>query len=193
MTVTDLSIPGLRLVEPQVFGDVRGFFVETYSVERYRAAGIADAFVQDNLSSSARGVLRGLHAQNPMPQAKLVGCVQGEVWDVVVDARTGSPTFGRWEGVLLSAENHRQLAIPAGLLHGFVVLSGMALFSYKVSAPYHPAGDFAVRWDDPDLGIAWPLDGITPAVSSKDEAAMRFADLPPERRIAYTDDPNAPL
>ena len=185
MTVTELSLPGLRLVEPRVFGDPRGYFFETFNVERYRAAGIEEAFVQDNLSLSARGVLRGLHAQNPGPQAKLVSCVVGQVWDVAVDARADSPTYGKWEGLLLSAENHRQLMIPAGFLHGFVVLSEQALFSYKVSAPYNPSGDFSVQWDDPDLGVAWPLDGLTPTISAKDEAAIPFASLPPERLVPF--------
>ena len=185
MTVTELSIPGLRLVEPKAFGDSRGYFLETYGAERYRAAGIEEAFVQDNLSSSVRGVLRGLHAQNPSPQAKLVSCALGEVWDVAVDARAGSPTYGKWEGVHLSAENHHQLMIPAGFLHGFVVLSETALFTYKVSAPYNPSGDFSIRWDDPDIGIRWPLEGLTPAISAKDGAAMRFADLTPDRLVPF--------
>lgn len=186
MTVTELSIPGLRLVEPRAFGDARGFFLETYNEARYRAAGIEETFVQDNLSSSVRGVLRGLHAQSPDPQAKLVSCAEGEVWDVAIDAREGSPTYGRWEGVHLSGENHRQLMIPAGCLHGFVVLSERALFTYKVSASYNPTGDYSVRWDDPDLGIAWPLDGITPSISAKDEAAIRFADLAAERLVPFS-------
>ena len=185
MTVTELSIPGLRLVEPKAFGDARGYFLETYNQGRYQEAGIAESFVQDNLSSSVRGVLRGLHAQNPSPQAKLVSCALGEVWDVAVDARAGSPTYGRWEGVHLSAENHRQLMIPAGFLHGFVVLSERALFTYKVSDLYNPAGDFSVRWDDLDLGVAWPLEGIEPSISAKDEKAMRFADLTPERLVPF--------
>ncbi len=185
MTVIELSIPGLRLVEPKVFGDSRGYFLETYAAERYHAAGIAETFVQDNLSSSVRGVLRGLHAQNPGPQAKLVSCAFGEVWDVAVDVRAGSPTYGKWEGVHLSAENPLQLMIPAGFLHGFVVLSERALFTYKVSALYNPSGDFSVRWDDPDIGIEWPLEGLVPSISAKDEAALRFADLTPDRLVPF--------
>lgn len=181
MRVTPTALPEVLLVEPAVFGDARGFFLESFSAQRYAEAGIPGPFVQDNVSRSRRGVLRGLHLQHPYAQGKLVSVLEGEVFDVAVDARVGSPTFGRWVGEYLSAENHRQLYVPAGFAHGFVVTSESALFAYKCTDYYHPETERAVRWDDPRVGVAWPVDA--PTVSAKDQAGLPLAafgeaDLP---------------
>lgn len=184
MKVSETELPGVLLVEPQVFGDARGFFTELYREERYRGAGIGATFVQDNLSRSARGVLRGLHFQHPRAQAKLVYVISGEVLDVAVDVRAGSPTFGRWVGALLSGTNHSQLYIPPGFAHGFCVLSEEATFAYKCSENYAPECERCVRWDDPDVGIAWPIDA--PALSPRDAAAPLLRALPPEHLPPYT-------
>lgn len=175
MKVTPLAIEEVLLVEPRVFGDRRGYFLETWSEGRYAEAGIAARFVQDNLSSSARGTLRGLHLQNPFGQAKLVSVAAGEVFDVAVDVRLGSPTFGRWVGTLLSAESHLQLYVPAGFAHGFCVTSEVAVFTYKCSEVYHPEAEIAVAWDDPEIGVEWPV--ADPVLSEKDRASPRLADL----------------
>ncbi len=179
MNVVETPLPGLILIEPKVFGDDRGFFLESYNEERYAEAGIVERFVQDNLSLSARGVLRGLHYQLPTLQGKLVTVLDGEVFDVAVDIRRGSPQFGKWHAVHLSAANKRQLYVPPGFAHGFVVLSDTALFSYKCTAPYRPMEEGSIRWDDPDLGIAWPIDA--PTLSAKDAAAPRLDEVPLER------------
>lgn len=178
VTVTPLAIPEVLLIEPKVFGDSRGFFLETFRASSYGEYGIGP-FVQDNLSFSQRGVLRGLHVQNPNGQAKLVSVLQGEVFDVAVDVRAGSPTFGRWVGEVLSAENRRQLYVPVGFAHGFCVLSESALFAYKCGAYYDPTNEFTVRWDDPDIGVAWPIE--EPTLSAKDAAAPRLRDVAAER------------
>lgn len=176
MTVHDTPLLGLRLVEPLWHGDARGSFAETYHAARYRDAGIADVFVQDNVSRSVRGTLRGLHAQAPPhAQAKLVSVLDGEVFDVAVDLRRGSPTFGRWYGAWLSASTGRQMYLPAGFAHGFCVTSETALFVYKCSAVYAPGAEIAVAWDDPDLGIEWPV--ATPTLSDKDRRAPRLAAI----------------
>jgi dTDP-4-dehydrorhamnose 3,5-epimerase len=178
--VTPLAIPEVKLIAPRVFGDARGFFLETYHADRYREADIPGPFVQDNLSFSQRGVLRGLHLQWPgHVQGKLVSVVQGAVWDVAVDVRRGSPTLGQWVGSELTAENHHQMWVPPGFAHGFVVLSETALFSYKCTAPYSPVDEIGIRWDDPTLAVAWPV--RDPIVSAKDAAAPFFADLPTDR------------
>lgn len=187
MKVTSTELPGVLVVEPKVFGDERGFFLETFQAERYAAHGIPGAMVQDNLSYSRRGVLRGLHLQWPHPQGKLVQVFAGEVFDVAVDVRRGSPTFGRWVGVRLSSANKGQLWVPAGFAHGFCVTSEDALFGYKCSDFYHPEHELGVRWDDPDIGIAWPLDGA-PDLSPKDAAAARLRDIDPDRLPVYEDD-----
>ncbi len=174
MTFRPLGDAGAILFEPQAFGDARGFFVELWREPTYREAGIAESFVQLNLSGSARGVLRGLHYQEPNPQGKLVSCVQGEVFDVVVDIREGSPHFGKWWGETLSAENHRQVYVPPGFAHGFVVRSDFALFAYLVTAHYDAAGDRAIRWDDPAIGVKW--NAVDPVISSKDEVAPFLAN-----------------
>ncbi len=165
-------IEGVLLIEPKVFGDARGFFLETWREDAFAAAGINQAFVQDNHSRSAKGVLRGLHYQLPNPQGKLVRVTAGAVFDVVVDMRAGSPTFGRWYGAELSEDNHRMLWAPPGMAHGFLTLSESVDFVYKCTAYYAPADEKAVRWDDPDIAIDWPLSaGQSPTVSAKDAAA----------------------
>jgi dTDP-4-dehydrorhamnose 3,5-epimerase len=180
--VTPLELPGVLLLEPAVHSDDRGYFLEAWHAARYEACGVPTAFVQDNLSRSRRGVLRGLHYQLARPQGKLVHVTRGCIYDVAVDVRLGSPTFGQWCGVELSEDNHGQLWIPAGMAHGFVVLSEVADVSYKCTAPYDHASERGVRWDDPTLGIPWPLAGHTPLVSAKDAALPALyeqLDLPP--------------
>ncbi|HSM51574.1 MAG TPA: dTDP-4-dehydrorhamnose 3,5-epimerase [Thermoanaerobaculia bacterium] len=164
------------LVEPDVFRDERGFFLEVFNRPRWAADGGLDlAFVQENHSRSRRGTLRGLHAQIETPQGKLVRCPRGEVFDVAVDARVGSPTFGRWVGVALSEENFRQLWVPPGFLHGFCALSEVAEVEYRCTAPYDPASEVTVAWDDPEIGIAWPV--AEPLLSPRDASAPRLAEL----------------
>ena len=169
MNVIETDLPGVLLVEPTVFGDDRGFFLETFHVERYAQAGIVGPFVQDNLSASRRGVLRGLHFQHPHAQGKLVSVVQGEVFDVAVDIRYGSPTFGCWTGALLDAKNKRQIYVPPGFAHGFCTLSESALFAYKCTAFFHPDTEGTVLWNDPSIGIEWPI--TSPLLSEKDGGA----------------------
>ena len=173
-----LPIAGPILVKPQVFGDDRGFFLETYKQSAFEAAGIPGPFVQDNQSRSARGVLRGIHYQvPPHAQGKLVWVTEGAVWDVCADLRRSSPTFGQWSGVHLRAEEHTMLYLPPGFGHGFVVLSDTADFLYKCTAEYSPAAERGVRWDDPDLAIDWPLEGLDVTVSTKDAALPLLADV----------------
>lgn len=174
MNFVKTNLPGVLIVEPKVFGDDRGFFMEIYHAARFAEAGVVDPFVQDNHSRSARGVLRGLHFQEPNPQGKLVRAVSGTVFDVAVDIRRGSPTFGRWVGVELSGENKRQLWVPAGFAHGFCVTSETADVVYKCTALYDPSTDRGIRWNDPAIGIEWP--GIEPLLSPKDAAAPLLAD-----------------
>ncbi len=176
MHVEATSVPGVLLVTPTVHRDPRGFFVETYHEERYRSLGMPARFVQDNHSLSTQGTLRGLHAQVRRPQAKLVRCVEGAIWDVAVDVRAGSPTYGKWVGAELSASTHRQIYIPEGFVHGFAVLSPSAQVEYKCSDVYESGDQVAVLWRDPDLGIEWPLPG-EPILSDKDRAAPRLKDL----------------
>ena len=176
MKITTTAIEGVLILEPKVFGDERGFFFESFNQRAFNeAVGQAVDFVQDNHSRSAKGVLRGLHFQRaPHAQGKLVRVTQGSVFDVAVDIRPDIATFGRWVGVELSAHNHRQLWIPPGLAHGFLVTSDSADFLYKTTDYYRPESEGSVRWDDPDLAIAWPLEGLTPALSAKDAAAPRL-------------------
>jgi dTDP-4-dehydrorhamnose 3,5-epimerase len=184
MKVIRTELEGVVIVEPTIHRDDRGYFLETWSEARYAAAGLPSRFVQDNISCSAPGVLRGLHYQHPTAQGKLVAVLRGEVFDVAVDIRVGSPTFGRWVGTTMSAADGRQVYIPEGFAHGFVVTSDEpALFSYKCSAPYDPGSEGSVRWDDPDLGIAWPV--AAPRLSGKDAKAPRLADVPPGRLPTY--------
>lgn len=175
MNVIDTSIADVKIIEPKVFGDQRGFFLETFQQERYAEAGINLPFVQDNHSRSAKGVLRGLHYQKTKPQGKLVRVVSGEVFDVAVDIRKSSPTFGKWEGTILSAENKRQFWVPPGLAHGFLVLSDSADFEYKCTDYYDPADEGALKWNDPDVGIVWP-DSVQPMLSEKDSVAPDFKE-----------------
>jgi len=168
------DLPGVIVVEPQVFGDDRGFFMETYHEAKFREGGIAEPFVQDNHSRSVKGVLRGLHYQLPNPQGKLVRVVQGSVFDVAVDIRRGSPTFGRWTGVELSADNKRQLWIPAGFAHGFCVTTDTAEVVYKCTTLYDGPNDRGIRWNDPSIGIEWPVK--VPILSAKDSTAPLLAD-----------------
>ena len=184
MNVIETDLPGVLIVEPKVFGDERGFFMESYNAGRYGEAGLPDRFVQDNLSFSRRGVLRGLHFQNPQPQGKLVSVLQGEVFDVAVDIRVGSPTFGRWAGVTLSAENKRQFYVPPDFAHGFVVTSDVALFYYKCTDYYAPHAEGSVLWDDPEIGIEWPIE--TPTLSDKDRAAPTLRETPEDDLPRYT-------
>ena len=182
MNVLRCPLEGLLIIEPKVFGDSRGFFVETWNRDRYRAAGLDADFVQDNISFSRRGTLRGLHFQNPNPQGKLMQVLLGEVFDVAVDIRRGSPTFGKWHGLMLSSETKRQFYIPPGFAHGFAVLSETALFQYKCTGLYSPKDEMAIRWDDPDIGIEWPLK--EPLLSERDAKGMRLRAAPPERLFA---------
>lgn len=183
MNIIETTLPGVMLIEPKVFGDERGYFMETYQAKRYQEVGIADTFVQDNLSYSQKGVLRGLHVQTPHPQGKLVSVLQGEVYDVAVDIRLGSPTFGQWVGYFLNAENKRQLWIPEGFAHGFCVTNEMALFSYKCTDYYAPENEVSLRWDDPAIGIDWPLD--TPSLSEKDKQALLLEDISQNKLLQY--------
>jgi dTDP-4-dehydrorhamnose 3,5-epimerase len=183
MKVASARIPGLLIVEPDVHGDERGFFMESYSRDRYTKAGLPNEFVQDNLSLSARGILRGLHLQHPNAQGKLCFVLAGEVFDVAVDVRAGSPTFGSWEGLTLSAKNKRQFYIPPGFAHGFCVLSEQALFSYKCTEYYSAPSELGIAWDDPDIGIDWPMQ--SPRLSSKDQQNFRLRDVPLEQLPRY--------
>jgi dTDP-4-dehydrorhamnose 3,5-epimerase len=169
------AIPDVVIIEPKVFGDDRGFFLESWNAAAFRAAGLDIAFVQDNHSRSARGVLRGLHYQNPNPQGKLVRVVSGAAFDVAVDLRRSSPTFGRWAGVILSAENKRMFWVPPGFAHGFLSLADETDFLYKCTVPYSPRDEHSLRWDDPDIAIDWPLDGIEPQLSQKDRDGVPLA------------------
>lgn len=177
MKVECASIPGLVIIEPDIHGDERGFFMESYSRDRYVEAGIAEEFVQDNVSLSAKGILRGLHLQHPNDQGKLCFVLEGEVFDVAVDVRVGSPTFGQWEGVTLSAETKRQFYIPPGFAHGFCVLSERAMFCYKCTNLYSAPNEIGIAWNDPEIGIKWPLE--SPRLSPKDEKNLRLRDILP--------------
>ncbi|RKG55891.1 dTDP-4-dehydrorhamnose 3,5-epimerase [Corallococcus sp. AB011P] len=176
MKVTPLEIPDVLLIEPKVFGDDRGFFLESFHAKRYADVGVVGPFVQDNLSRSVKGTLRGLHFQEPNAQGKLVQCLAGAVWDVAVDIRKGSPTFGRWVAAELTGENKHQLWVPPGFAHGFCVVSDSADFFYKCTALYSPESERSVVWDDPDLAIPWPVK--EPLLSPKDQRAPRLKDAP---------------
>jgi dTDP-4-dehydrorhamnose 3,5-epimerase len=176
MKVSHTKLKDCVIIEPRVFGDERGFFLETFQAVRYeQEAGIDLPFVQDNHSRSARGVLRGLHFQKTKPQGKLVRVVRGEVYDVALDIRKGSPTFGEWEGVILSEDNKKQFWVPPGFAHGFVVLSDTADFEYKCTDYYDPSDEGSILWSDPDLDIPWPI--ANPGLSVKDQSAKRLVDL----------------
>lgn len=179
MKIDGTGIDGLLVIDPDVFSDERGFFTETFQSRRYAEAGIHCAFVQDNLSYSTRGTLRGLHFQIHRPQAKLVYVISGEIFDVAVDLRPGSPTYGRWAGIELSGTNHRQLFIPEGFAHGFCVLSDTAYFAYKCSDFYAPEDEGGVLWSDPDIGVRWP--GGRRIISPRDQDLPNLKELGPDR------------
>ena len=173
--IMHLPIEGLLLIQPKLFGDDRGYFLETWSERDFNTAGLTQPFVQDNQSKSHRGVLRGLHYQKKYPQGKLVRVIQGEVFDVAVDLRNESPTFGKWHGVILSGDLHNQFYVPAGFAHGFLVLSETAVFAYKCTDFYHPEDEGGIKWDDPGIEIVWPEIGIEPLLSAKDIALPLFS------------------
>lgn len=175
MRFSETDLPGVVLVEPTVHRDERGFFLETYHRAKYTDGGIDAAFVQDNHSRSEKGILRGLHAQGRRPQGKLVRAVEGAIFDVAVDIRRGSPTYAKWVGVVLSADNFHQLWVPPGFAHGFCVLTDSAQVEYKCTELYDPADEIAVAWDDPEIAIAWPVED--PTLSPKDAAAPRLGDV----------------
>ena len=180
MKIIETEIDGLKIIEPDVFGDSRGWFCETYNAERYRKAGIGNVFVQDNESFSSKGVVRGLHWQAaPHTQSKLVWVIQGAAWDVAVDIRKGSPTYGKHVAVTLTSENRKQLYIPRGFAHGFIVLEDNTLFSYKCDNLYCPAADRGMRFDDPALGIEWPKMDIPLKLSAKDIGHPTFSNIEP--------------
>lgn len=184
MKVESTSLPGVLIFEPDVFGDSRGFNLETWRESRYRAAGIDVGFRQDNLSRSQGGVLRGLHLQHPSAQAKLVWVLEGEVFDVAVDVRVGSPSFGGWVGATLSSQNNRQLFVPEGFAHGFCVTSESVLFAYKCSREYAPDEELSVLWNDPEIGVDWPIGD--PLLSQRDRAAPRLSEIDPDRLPRYS-------
>lgn len=179
MKVSHTKLPGVLVVDPDVFADERGFFLETWAHRRYAEAGLPQTFVQDNLSRSSQGILRGLHLQHPFGQGKLVQVMEGEVYDVAVDVRVGSPTFGQWVGTTLTGDNHRQVYIPPGFAHGFAVVSEHALFSYKCTEAYHRETELGVIWNDPDIGIEWPLS--EPMLSPKDAKFPRLSEIGEDR------------
>lgn len=183
MEVTRSDLLDALIIQPKKFGDHRGFFVETYQEQRYVDSGLRERFVQDNLSSSTYGVLRGLHYQHTYPQGKLVSVIKGEVFDVAVDIRLGSPTFGKWQSVLLTENSMNQFWVPPGFAHGFLVLSETAIFAYKCTDIYHPETEIAIRWDDPALGISWPIKD--PKISAKDEKAILLKDVPKDLLTPY--------
>jgi dTDP-4-dehydrorhamnose 3,5-epimerase len=182
--IIETDLPGCVVIEPRVFGDDRGFFFESFNLDKLGEAGIAPTFVQGNVSSSRRGVLRGLHYQWPKPQGKYVSVTEGEVWDVAVDIRRGSPTFGRWTAVLLTAENKRHFWIPEGFAHGFVTLSERAVFTYLCTQTYDASADAAVRWNDATLAVDWPVSDVT--LSDKDSRAPFLDEIPEDRLPVYT-------
>jgi dTDP-4-dehydrorhamnose 3,5-epimerase len=180
MKVAQTKLEGVLAIEPDVFGDPRGFFFESWSARKYAELGLPSAFVQDNVSRSSRGILRGLHLQSPpRGQGKLVYVLEGEVFDVAVDVRVGSPTFGQWTSEILSAENHRQLYVPPGFAHGFCVVSEQALFAYKCTEYYAPEAEISVLWNDPALAIDWPL--REPLLSKRDASGVPLAQVERER------------
>lgn len=179
MKIVPTGIDGLLIIEPRVFGDERGFFMESWNRRTLAELGFAAEFVQDNHSRSAKGVLRGLHYQRPNPQGKLVRVTAGRAWDVAVDLRGGSATFGQWFGLELSAVNKRMFWVPPGFAHGFVSLADGTDFLYKCTAYYDPSSEHSLLWNDPDLAIAWPLDGIVPVLSAKDQAGVRLGETEP--------------
>lgn len=185
MRIINTKIKEIKIIEPKVFSDQRGFFYESFSLERYQnILNIQSNFVQDNISRSTKGVLRGLHYQLEQTQGKLVSVSQGEVFDVAVDIRVGSPTFGQWVGATLSAENKNQLWVPEGFAHGFIVLSEIAEFTYKCTDYYHPQSEKSILWNDPDININWPKN-IKPILSNKDQSGAYLANMPKKKLPIY--------
>ncbi len=178
MKIVQTAIPGPVIIEPRVFGDARGFFMETWNDAAFAQAGLNVIFVQDNHSRSQKGVLRGLHFQNPGAQGKLVRVTRGAVFDVAVDLRASSPQFGQWVGVELSADNNRMFWVPEGFAHGFLTLEDDTDFLYKCTAPYAPQSEHTLAWDDPAVGVAWPVAGIDPIISDKDARGLALGDVP---------------
>ena len=178
MIIEETNLPGVLILEPKVFLDDRGYFLETWNSTRYEQVGITGPFVQDNISFSKKGILRGLHFQYPQSQGKLIQVLSGEVLDVIVDIRVDSPTYGQWIGEVLSESNHRQMYVPPGFAHGYCVTSEAALFSYKCTDFYNPATEHGIIWNDPDIGIEWPIE--QPVLSPKDAVYPRLKDLRPE-------------
>ncbi|MEN8255538.1 MAG: dTDP-4-dehydrorhamnose 3,5-epimerase [Verrucomicrobiota bacterium] len=180
MDILDLEIPGVKLIRPSVFKDGRGFFQQTYHQAEYAKTGIPETFVQDNWSRSEAGVLRGLHYQLKNPQAKLVSVLRGRIFDVAVDIRRGSPSFGKWCGTMLDEENHYQLYIPAGFAHGFMALDELNDIVYKCTGLYAPGDEYGIAWNDASIGIEWPEFPKPPSLSAKDAVALQLKDIPPE-------------
>ncbi len=183
------QLPGVIIIEPDIFGDERGFFMETWRAAHYAEHGIPEQFVQDNLSLSQQGVLRGLHYQHPDAQGKLITVLQGEVYDVAVDIRVGSPTFGQWMGITLSGENKNQVYVPPGFAHGFSVTSDSALFMYKCTRIYNPNTEFSIAWNDPDIGIEWP--SASPQLADKDQQAPFLKDISETQLPKYQAEPGS--
>ena len=183
MNVESTAIPGVLLLEPRVFSDARGVFFETWSLLRYAQAGLPTTFVQDNISRSRRGVIRGLHYQLPNAQGKLLSVLEGEIFDVAVDIRRGSPTFGQWVGATLNAENHRQMYVPPGCAHGFQAMSASAVVLYKCTEYYHPSSERSVLWSDEELAISWSL---PPILADKDRDAPLLRDIPASHLPEYS-------
>jgi dTDP-4-dehydrorhamnose 3,5-epimerase len=183
MKITPTAIPEVCVIEPVVHGDPRGFFFEHFRADLFANAGLASVYTQDNVSLSRHGVLRGLHLQNPFAQAKLVSVLRGEVFDVAVDVRVGSPTFGRWVGETLSSDTKRMLYVPPGFAHGFLVLSDEALFAYKCTEYYHPESELTIRWDDPEIGIEWPMRDVI--LAPRDAAAPALGAVAPGALPVY--------
>lgn len=187
MKIIETPIPGLIVIEPKAFGDQRGYFFESYQAKRYHEAGITCDFIQDNVSRSQKGVLRGLHFQTKQAQDKLVMVTRGSVFDVAVDVRVGSPTFGQWYGLVLSDENHKQFFIPKGFAHGFYVMSDIVDFCYKCSDYYTPEYESGLPWNDPDLQINWPIEnGSSPNLSAKDQNYNNLKDIAKEKLPIFT-------
>ncbi|KUK56599.1 MAG: dTDP-4-dehydrorhamnose 3,5-epimerase [Synergistales bacterium 53_16] len=185
ITIQETPIPDLLVIEPQVFPDQRGYFLESFNRKAFKEAGLAMEFVQDNMSRSTKGVLRGLHFQTRRPQGKLVKVTRGKVFDVAVDLRKASPTFGSWYGITLDDEAHKMFYVPPGFAHGFFVLSEVADFHYKCTDFYDPGGEGGIRWDDPDINVDWPLGDIKPILSEKDQVLPFFKDM--ESPFTYED------
>lgn len=183
MKITETRLPSVIIIDPDVFPDARGWFLETWSRQRYEQAGIKEVFVQDNVSFSAKGIVRGLHFQYPHAQGKLVQVLSGEVFDVAVDIRVGSPTFGQWVGARLSDGNHKQMYVPPGFAHGFCVVSETVIFSYKCTDYYSPSAEGGIIWNDPDIGIDWPVD--KPVFSGKDSEYPKLKDIAKDKLPKY--------